>query len=151
MIVPYIDVVHNRSCSNCSAAALGAAGSAGRIHLQAGKERTPERLIDLADKLEESSGYGEISLSLSTSDWGCRSHIGADRSDGTQDGQPVASVPPYRFVSLDLMEKVQKVRRAGSHLLRGGHAKAQGRHQQGCNREDRSPGKPSSVTSEAIL
>lgn len=117
VIVPYIDVVHNRimlelfrgctrGCRFCQA---------GYIYRPV-RERTPERLMGLADKLEESSGYGEISLtSLSTSDYSGLPELTSGLIEVMEPKMVNLSLPSLRIdsFSLDLMEKVQKVRKSG--------------------------------------
>ncbi len=117
VIVPYGEVVHDRvmlevfrgcirGCRFCEA------GYAYRPV----RERDPETLINLADKLLSSSGYDEISLSsLSTSDY---SHL-KELTDGllklTEQKKIGLSLPSLRIdnFSLELMKKVQKVRKSG--------------------------------------
>ena len=80
------------------------------------RERKPERLLGIAENLLACSGYDEISLSsLSTSDFsGLR-----DLTDGllkiTEEKKIGLSLPSLRIdnFSLELMEKVQKVRKTG--------------------------------------
>ncbi len=84
------------------------------------RERKPERLLGIAENLLACSGYDEISLSsLSTSDFsGLR-----DLTDGllkiTEEKKIGLSLPSLRIdnFSLELMEKVQKVRKTGITFL----------------------------------
>lgn len=116
-VVPNVEVVHDRimleifrgcirGCRFCQA---------GFIYRPV-RERSPKRLIDLADRLIRSTGYEELSmLSLSTSDY---SQL-ADLTDGLLDltvPQHVSlALPSLRIdsFSLDLMRKVSAVRKSG--------------------------------------
>ncbi|MCX7709915.1 MAG: TIGR03960 family B12-binding radical SAM protein [Clostridia bacterium] len=117
IIVPYTDIVHDRimlelfrgctrGCRFCQA---------GFIYRPV-RERTPEKLLDLARKLQENTGYEEISLtSLSTSDY---EGLGDLTENLIKEMEPLKvnlSLPSLRIdsFSLDLMEKAQKVRKSG--------------------------------------
>ncbi len=80
------------------------------------RERTPQRLIGLAKKLEESTGYEEISLtSLSTSDYDGLGELTEGLLNEMEEKRVNLSLPSLRIdsFSLDLMEKAQKVRKSG--------------------------------------
>lgn len=117
MIVPFTDIVHDRimlelfrgcirGCRFCQA---------GFIYRPV-RERTPEKLLDLAKKLENNTGYEEISLtSLSTSDYTKLSHLTDELILEMAPKKVNLSLPSLRIdsFSIDLMEKAQKVRKSG--------------------------------------
>ncbi len=117
IIVPYTDIVHDRimlevfrgcirGCRFCQA---------GFVYRPV-REKSPERLIELAKKLEESSGYEEISLtSLSTSDYTSLEDLTSGLLEEMEERKVNLSLPSLRIdsFSLDLMEKAQKVRKSG--------------------------------------
>ncbi|MCX7711611.1 MAG: TIGR03960 family B12-binding radical SAM protein [Clostridia bacterium] len=117
IIVPFMDIVHDRimlelfrgcirGCRFCQA---------GFIYRPV-RERTPGKLLEYAKKLQENTGYEEISLtSLSTSDF---ESLGALTEGLIEEMEPKKvnlSLPSLRIdsFSLDLMEKAQKVRKSG--------------------------------------
>lgn len=117
IIVPYTDIVHDRimleifrgcirGCRFCQA---------GFIYRPV-REKSHERLIELAQKLEESTGYEEISLtSLSTSDYTSLNELTSGLMCEMEEKKVNLSLPSLRIdsFSLDLMEKAQKVRKGG--------------------------------------
>ncbi|HEX2926023.1 MAG TPA: TIGR03960 family B12-binding radical SAM protein [Ruminiclostridium sp.] len=117
IVVPYTDIVHDRimlevfrgctrGCRFCQA---------GFIYRPV-REKSHGRLIELAKKLEESSGYEEISLtSLSTSDYTELHELTTGLIDEMEEKKVNLSLPSLRIdsFSLDLMEKAQKVRKSG--------------------------------------
>ncbi len=117
IIVPYTDIVHDRimlevfrgctrGCRFCQA---------GFIYRPV-REKSHKRLLELANKLEESSGYEEISLtSLSTSDYTELHELTTGLLDEMEEKKVNLSLPSLRIdsFSLDLMEKAQKVRKSG--------------------------------------
>ncbi len=117
IIVPYTDIVHDRimlevfrgcirGCRFCQA---------GFIYRPV-REKSHERLMELAKKLEESTGYEEISLtSLSTSDYSQLEEFTTELIDEMNERKVGLSLPSLRLdsFSLDLMEKAQKVRKSG--------------------------------------
>lgn len=117
IIVPFTDIVHDRimlelfrgcirGCRFCQA---------GFIYRPV-RERTPEKLLEIAEKLEESTGYEEMSLtSLSTSDYTGLGHLTGELIKEMETKRVNLSLPSLRIdsFSLDLMEKAQKVRKSG--------------------------------------
>ncbi len=117
VIVPFGEVVHDRvmlevfrgcirGCRFCEA------GYAYRPV----RERKADHLIDIADKLLSCSGYDEISLSsLSTSDYTELKDLTDGLLDLTEEKKIGLSLPSLRIdnFSLELMKKVQKVRKSG--------------------------------------
>ena len=117
IIVPFGEVVHDRitleifrgcirGCRFCQA---------GYIYRPV-REKSAEHLTDLAAKLIESSGYDEVSLcSLSTSDYTELKELTDNLINITEEKKIGLSLPSLRIdnFSLELMEKVQKVRKSG--------------------------------------
>ncbi len=117
IIVPYTDIVHDRimlevfrgcirGCRFCQA---------GFVYRPV-REKSHERLMQLAKKLEESTGYEEISLtSLSTSDYSELEELTSELIDEMDERKVGLSLPSLRLdsFSLDLMQKAQKVRKSG--------------------------------------
>ncbi|MBE7039330.1 MAG: TIGR03960 family B12-binding radical SAM protein [Ruminococcaceae bacterium] len=117
MIVPFMETVHDRitlelfrgcirGCRFCQA---------GMIYRPV-RERSPKRLVELAKKLIENTGYEEMSMSsLSTSDYSQLSELTEGLLMLTEPKKINLSLPSLRIdsFSLDLMRKVQKVRKSG--------------------------------------
>jgi len=117
VIVPYIDIVHDRimleifrgctrGCRFCQA---------GMIYRPV-RERTLEELEAIAEKLIESSGYEEISLSsLSTGDYSKLNQLVEKLMSKYEKDRIGLSLPSLRIdsVSLKLLQDVQKVRKSG--------------------------------------
>lgn len=117
IIVPYADIVHNRimlelfrgcirGCRFCQA---------GYIYRPV-REKSAEKLIEQAKKLQESTGYEEISLtSLSTSDYTELEVLTENLIKEMEKKKVNLSLPSLRVdtFSLDLMDKAQKVRKSG--------------------------------------
>ena len=117
MIVPYMEVIHDRitlelfrgcirGCRFCQAGML----------YRPVREKSPKRLLDLAQKLIDTTGYEEISMSsLSTSDYTGLKELTEGLLDMTVEKKINLSLPSLRIdsFSMDLMQKVQKVRQSG--------------------------------------
>lgn len=117
IIVPFIDIVHDRimleifrgctrGCRFCQA---------GMIYRPV-REREVEKLLDIADKLIESSGYEEISLSsLSTSDYSKLNELVYGLMSKYEGKRVNLSLPSLRIdsFSLKLVKEIQKVRKSG--------------------------------------
>lgn len=116
-IVPYGEIVHDRvslemfrgcirGCRFCQA---------GMIYRPV-RERSPERLLDLAEKLINYTGYEEVSLlSLSTSDYTCLGPFTEKLLDMTEAKKISLALPSLRIdnFSIELMQRIQKVRKTG--------------------------------------
>jgi len=117
LILPYMDIVHDRvtlevargctrGCRFCQA---------GMIYRPV-RERSHERIKDLAKKLIESTGYDEISLSsLSTSDYSKIEDLAKDLLEEYKDQRVSVALPSMRVdsFSVDLAKELQAVRKTG--------------------------------------
>ena len=116
IIVPFMEIVHDRvslemfrgcirGCRFCQA---------GYIYRPI-RERSPEKLLELAKKLIDASGYDEISLvSLSTSDYRKLQEFIDELLKYTEKRMINIALPSLRVdnFSLELMSKIQKVRKS---------------------------------------
>lgn len=117
IIVPFGEVVHDRVMLEVMRGCLRGCRfcQAGYIYRPL-RERKPDTLLSLADSLLSCSGYDEISLSsLSTSDFSGLKDLTDGLLDITEEKKIGLSLPSLRIdnFSLELMEKVQKVRKTG--------------------------------------
>ncbi len=117
IIVPFGDVVHDRVMLEVMRGCMRGCRfcQAGYIYRPL-RERKPDTLLNLADKLLSCSGYDEISLSsLSTSDFEGLPDLTNGLLDITEQKKIGLSLPSLRIdnFSLELMNKVQKVRKTG--------------------------------------
>lgn len=120
VIVPFGEVVHDRimlelfrgcirGCRFCQA---------GYIYRPV-REKSVSRLTDLTERLINSTGYEEISLSsLSTSDFTRFQEVAEKILEMSEDRKVNLSLPSLRIdsISLGLLEKAQKVRKSGLTL-----------------------------------
>lgn len=116
LIVPYMDIVHDRimlelfrgcirGCRFCQAG----------IIYRPVRERSPERLLELADSLLKNTGYEEISLtSLSSSDYTCIEKLTLDLLRKTKEKRVNLALPSLRIdnFSKELMDEIQSVRKS---------------------------------------
>ena len=116
-IVPYLDIVHNRimlelfrgctrGCRFCQAG----------ISYRPVRERSKERLEELARKLVDSTGYNEMSLtSLSSADYSCLGELVDDLLRDFREEKVSFSLPSLRIdsFSIELAHKMQQVRKSG--------------------------------------
>lgn len=117
IIVPFGEVVHDRVMLEVMRGCLRGCRfcQAGYIY-RPQRERKPETLLGLANDLLSCSGYDEISLSsLSTSDYSGLPELTDGLLKVTEEKKIGLSLPSLRIdnFSLELMEKVQKVRKSG--------------------------------------
>jgi len=116
VIVPFMEIVHDRinievlrgctrGCRFCQA---------GMIYRPV-RERSMERLLELADKLVAETGYEEITLSsLSTGDYSCLPQLAHELMERFEKKRVALSLPSLRLDS-DLkatLEETQKVRKS---------------------------------------
>ena len=116
-VVPYIDIVHDRLMLE-----LFRGCTRGCRFCQAGmtyrpvRERSPQRLRELAKVMESSTGYDEMSLtSLSSADYSCLGLLVDDLFADFKDTKISLTLPSLRIdsFSIDLAHKMQQVRKSG--------------------------------------
>ena len=117
IIVPFGEVVHDRVMLEIMRGCLRGCRfcQAGYIYRPL-RERDPKRLLGIAENLLTCSGYDEISLSsLSTSDYSSLKELTDGLLKITEEKKIGLSLPSLRIdnFSMELMEKVQKVRKTG--------------------------------------
>ena len=117
IIVPFGEVVHDRVMLEVMRGCLRGCRfcQAGYIYRPL-RERKADRLLGIADNLLSCSGFDEISLSsLSTSDFSGLKNLTDGLLKITEEKKIGLSLPSLRIdnFSLELMEKVQKVRKTG--------------------------------------
>lgn len=120
LIVPYGEVVHNRimleifrgctrGCRFCQAGML----------YRPVRERSVDKLIQLADELVYKTGYDEISLmSLSSGDYSCLPELAREMITRFMDKRVKVSLPSMRIDSVikDALKETQKVRKTALTL-----------------------------------
>ena len=118
--VPYTEIVHDRmvleimrgctrGCRFCQAGML----------YRPVRERSMERLLELADKLQESTGYEEMSLSsLSSGDYSCLPQLIQALMERYKDKRVGVSLPSMRIDNLvkDSLAETQQVKKSGLTL-----------------------------------
>ena len=117
IIVPFMDIVHDRimlelfrgctrGCRFCQA---------GMIYRPV-RERSQERLLEIAEKLVKSTGYEEVSLSsLSSSDYSSLEDLVKQLMKRFEEKRVALSLPSLRLDSFDkeYIQEMQKVRKTG--------------------------------------
>ena len=120
LIVPYGEVVHNRimleifrgctrGCRFCQA---------GMVYRPV-RERSMDRLLELAEKLVNATGYDEISLmSLSSGDYSCLPELAKEMVQRFYEKRVSISLPSQRIDNFltDTLKETQKVHKTGLTL-----------------------------------
>lgn len=115
--VPYTEIVHDRimleimrgctrGCRFCQAGML----------YRPVRERSLEKLLKLAEQLENSTGYEEISLSsLSSGDYSCLPELAKELMQKFADRRVAISLPSLRIDSVvkESLQETQKVHKSG--------------------------------------
>jgi radical SAM family uncharacterized protein len=115
--VPYTEIVHDRimleimrgctrGCRFCQAGML----------YRPVRERSLQKLLKLAEQLEDSTGYEEISLSsLSSGDYSCLPELAKELMQKFQDRKVAISLPSLRIDSVvkESLAETQKVHKSG--------------------------------------
>ena len=118
--VPYTEIIHDRivleimrgctrGCRFCQAGML----------YRPVRERSMERLLQLADSLEKATGYEEISLSsLSSGDYTCLPQLISALMDRFRDKRVGVSLPSMRIDNIvkQSLEETQQVKKSGLTL-----------------------------------
>ena len=118
--VPYTEIVHDRmvleimrgctrGCRFCQAGML----------YRPVRERGMERLLELADKLQQSTGYEEMSLSsLSSGDFSCLPQLIQALMDRYKEKRVSVSLPSMRIDNIvkQSLEETQQVKKSGLTL-----------------------------------
>ncbi|MGM0409614.1 MAG: TIGR03960 family B12-binding radical SAM protein [Bacillota bacterium] len=116
-IVPYMDIVHNRAVLEIARGCTrGCRFCAAGMTYRPVRERSKETLLDLADKILKSTGYGEISLtSLSSVDHSQIKDITKTLVDKYKENNISISLSSLRVdeFSVELAKEVQKVKKTG--------------------------------------
>ena len=116
-VVPYLDIVHDRAVLELFRGCLRGCRfcQAGMLYRPV-RERTPERLVQLAKEIIANTGYNEISLmSLSSADYSKLPELVDMLMEEFKDKQVSVSLPSLRIdaFSIDIAKKVQQVRKSG--------------------------------------
>lgn len=118
--VPYTEIVHDRmvleimrgctrGCRFCQAGML----------YRPVRERSMDRLLELADKLQKSTGYEEMSLSsLSSGDFTCLPELISELMNRYKEKRVSVSLPSMRIDNIvkQSLEETQKVKKSGLTL-----------------------------------
>lgn len=119
-VIPFLKTVHDRVSMEIARGCTRGCRfcQAGYIYRPV-RERTPERVLELAEETLRNTGYDEISLlSLSTGDYGCIAPLLQTLMKRYADERIAVSFPSLRVGTLtrELVDEVKKVRKTGFTL-----------------------------------
>ncbi|MBE0426009.1 MAG: TIGR03960 family B12-binding radical SAM protein [Nitrospirae bacterium] len=116
-IVPYTSIVHDRVnievARGCSMGCRFC--QAGMIYRPA-REKSPERVLDLAEKSLKATGYEEVAFtSLSTGDYSCLLQVVREFNKRFERDKIALSLPSLRVASVnrDILKEIRAVRKTG--------------------------------------
>lgn len=119
-ILPHIEIVHDRAVlemfRGCSRGCRFC--QAGMIYRPV-REKSEEKLQEIADTLIQNTGYNEISLmSLSSADYSCLPELVDHLLETFKNRRVSVSLPSLRVdsFSIDIAKKIQQVRKSGLTL-----------------------------------
>lgn len=119
-ILPHIEIVHDRAVlemfRGCSRGCRFC--QAGMIYRPV-REKSEEKLQEIADTLIRNTGYNEISLmSLSSADYSCLPELVDHLLENFKNRRVSVSLPSLRVdsFSIDIAKKIQQVRKSGLTL-----------------------------------
>lgn len=119
-ILPHIEIVHDRAVlemfRGCSRGCRFC--QAGMIYRPV-REKSEEKLQEIADTLIRNTGYNEISLmSLSSADYSCLPELVDHLLETFKNRRVSVSLPSLRVdsLSIDIAKKIQQVRKSGLTL-----------------------------------
>lgn len=116
-IIPMVEAVHDRAVTETFRGCTRGCRfcQAGMIYRPV-RERSKERILQLAKTQLENTGYDELSLlSLSTSDYSCFEELATELIDYTKKENVSLSLPSLRIdkFAFDVLNKIQEYKKSG--------------------------------------
>ncbi|HTZ18391.1 MAG TPA: TIGR03960 family B12-binding radical SAM protein [Dissulfurispiraceae bacterium] len=116
-VVPFAPIVHDRiSIEVARGCPMGCRFCQAGIIYRPLRERSPEKVMELAEKLLLNTGYDEVSfLSLSTGDYSCLLPLIKEFNRRFRSSRTAVSLPSLRVgsVSRDVLKEIRSVRKTG--------------------------------------